>query len=708
MARDPRYDILFEPIRIGPVVAKNRFYQVPHCNGMGHARPRAHAAMRGVKAEGGWAVVSTEEVEIHPSSDVSPCIEGRLWDDHDIPALALMTQAIHQYGALAAIELVHAGMFAANLYSREIALAPSHIANPANYAPAQARAMTKADIRDYRRWHRDAALRARRAGFNIIYVYAGHGLSLPMHFLQARHNHRTDEYGGSLVNRARLLRELIEDTKEAVGADCAVAVRFSVDELRGADGISAASEGRDVVAMLAELPDLWDVNVSDWSNDSKTSRFAAEGYQEEFIRFVKTVTTKPVVGVGRFTSPDAMVAQIRRGVLDLIGAARPSIADPFLPNKIDNGDIDDIRECIGCNVCVTGDHTMSPIRCTQNPTMGEEWRKGWHPEIIPPRAGNDSFLIVGAGPTGLECARFLGRRGYSVHVAEADAQLGGRVTRESRLPGLAAWSRVRDYRLNQLNKMRNVEVYRTSRVTADQVLEFGATRIVLATGATWRRDGVGRANTRPIPGFDRAGGVFTPEDLMDGLQPAGPVIVFDDDHYYLGAILADKLRADGLAVTLVTPADHVSAWTVNTLEQHAIQKRLLDIGVEIVMNRNVVEFDGNRAVLQCTYTERQSRLPAASVVTVTSRLPNDELSLALSRTPDTVIQAGIISVNSIGDCLAPGTIAAAVYAGHRYAREFDRPQSDAAAFRRELPSAATDDGPPLRLPGHEGCFRTEG
>lgn len=684
VTRDPRFDILFDPVRIGPVTAKNRFYQVPHCNGMGYARPRAHAAMRGVKAEGGWAVVSTEEVEIHPSSDISPYIEGRLWDDRDVPALALMTDAIHKYGALAAIELVHAGMNASNLYSREVSLAPSHIVNPASYAPAQARSMTKADIRNYRRWHRDAALRARRAGFNIMYVYAGHSLSLAMHFLQSRHNHRTDEYGGSLVNRARLLRELIEDTKEAVGADCAVAVRFAVDELRGVDGISADSEGREVVAMLAELPDLWDVNVSDWPNDSKTSRFAAEGYQEEFVRFVKTVTTKPVVGVGRFTSPDTMVSQIRRGVLDMIGAARPSIADPFLPKKIERGDIDDIRECIGCNVCVTGDYTMTPIRCTQNPTMGEEWRKGWHPEVIPPRSGNDSFLIVGAGPSGLECARLLGRRGYTVHLAEATEELGGRVTRESRLPGLAAWARVRDYRLNQLNKMQNVEILRGSRVTAGEVLEFGATRVAIATGARWRRDGVGRANSRPIRGFDAAHSVFTPDDLSDGVRVSGPVVVFDDDHYYLGAVLAEQLRSDGHDVTLVTPADRVSAWTVNTLEQHAIQTRVLNLGVEVHTNRNIIEFIGSAVVLECTYTGRQTTLPAASIVSVTSRLPNDELAQSLGDLPKAIGATGIISITSIGDCFAPSTIAAAVYAGHRYAREFDRPPTDEVAFHREL------------------------
>ena len=194
MQRDPRYDILFEPVRIGPVTAKNRFFQVPHCNGMGHAMPEAHAAMRAAKAEGGWAVVSTEECEIHPSGDISPYVEARLWDDQDIPALALMCEQVHAHGALAAIELTHNGPTSSNLYSREVAIAPSH--QPLKYGyPQHARAMTLRDIRDYRRWHRDAAVRAKRAGFDIVYIYAAHDLSLAMHFLQQRRNQRTDQYG---------------------------------------------------------------------------------------------------------------------------------------------------------------------------------------------------------------------------------------------------------------------------------------------------------------------------------------------------------------------------------------------------------------------------------------------------------------------------------------------------------------------------------
>jgi dimethylamine/trimethylamine dehydrogenase len=680
--RDPRYDILFEPVKIGPVVAKNRFYQVPHCNGMGHTSPRGVAGMRGVKAEGGWAVISTEEVEIHHSGDITPARQGRLWDDRDIPALTLMTEAVHEHGALAAIELAYHGAVAANHYSREVPMAPGDHVSMYSLAPTQARAMDKNDIRAHRRWHKNAAIRAQRAGFDIIYVYAGHDLSLAMHFLQIRRNQRSDEYGGSLTNRVRFLRELLEETKEAVGDRCAVALRLAVDEMLGSEGISSQAEGRDIVESIAELPDLWDVNVSGWNNDSSTSRFSPEGSQEDFIKFVKRVTTKPVVGVGRFTSPDTMVSQIRRGVLDFIGAARPSIADPFLPKKIEAGEIDDIRECIGCNICVASDLTGSPIRCTQNPTMGEEWRRGWHPERLPPSTSNESFLVIGAGPAGLECARVLGGRGYQVHLAEASRVLGGRVTRESKLPGLAAWARVSDYRIRQVQKMPNVSVYLDSLIGAQHVLEFGAERVVIATGGRWRRDGVGRTNLKPIPGFEGSS-LYTPDDIMEGRMPEGDVVVFDDDNFYMAGLLAEKLRSVNVGVTLVTPAAMVSAWTEYTLEQHAIQKRLLDLGVVIATCRNIVGFHESEVSAACIYTGTMIKLPATALVTVTARSTSDDIYHALQAQPDALRSVGIVQVARIGDALCPSTIAAAVYSGHRFAREYDFPASDQVPFKRE-------------------------
>jgi len=307
MPRDPRYDILFEPVKIGPVTTKNRFYQVPHCNGMGRLHPDSMIAMRGTKAEGGWGIVSTEQCDFHPTADTTAYCETRLWGDMDVPYLAGMCDAVHEHGALAAIELVHNGHDTGNLYSREVPIGPMH--RPVSWlsAPVQARAMDLEDIRAYRRWHRQAALRARKAGFDIVVVYAGHDGTMPSHFLARRHNQRRDAYGGSLENRLRLYRELLEDTLDAVGDTMGVVARFAVDEMMGADGLEWGNEGRDAIEMLAELPHMWDVNVSDWDNDSMTSRFAPEGYQEDYVAFVKQVTSKPVSTVGRYTSPDAMI-----------------------------------------------------------------------------------------------------------------------------------------------------------------------------------------------------------------------------------------------------------------------------------------------------------------------------------------------------------------------------------------------------------------
>jgi dimethylamine/trimethylamine dehydrogenase len=683
--RDPRHDVLFEPVPIGPITARNRFFQVPHCSGMGYRDPRAEAAMRRVKAEGGWAVVCTEQVEIHPTSDITPFIELRLWSDEDLPALELIATAIHDGGALAGIELAHNGMNSPNLTTREPPLGPVHLPVATwSHDPVQARAMTKSDIASLRRWHRDAVHRSLAAGFDLVYVYAGHALSTIQHFLSSRYNTRTDEYGGSVRNRARLLRELLTDTREAVEGKAAVACRITVDELIGPAGITRA-EIEEIIGDLAELPDLWDFVLGSWEEDSVTSRFGPEAGQERYVRGLKKLTTKPVVGVGRFTSPDTMARQVREGVLDLIGAARPSIADPFLPRKIEQGQVEDIRECIGCNICVSGDFTMSPIRCTQNPAMGEEFRRGWHPERIRPRQSSARVLIVGAGPAGLEAARALGQRGYEVVLTEASRELGGRVAAESRLPGLHAWKRVVEYREQQLRRMPGVEIYLQSRMSANDILEYGFDHVAVATGAAWRRDGVGRWHTHPIPA-EGSPQILTPDDLMAGQRPAGSrVLVFDDDHYYLGAVLAELLAAEGYQVQLVTPAASVSDWTANTLELVKIRQRVMRAGITVEPNRTVLRLGKADAVTGCVFTGEERPAGADAVVLVTARLPDDRLYTELQARKPEWAQAGISSVYAIGDAWAPATIAAAVWAGRRYAEELDAPRSsEPVRFRREM------------------------
>ncbi len=688
MPRDPRYDILFEPVKIGPKTARNRFYQVPHCNGMGRGHPTSMAEMRGVKAEGGWAVVCTEEVELHYTSDVTPHNEGRLWDDQDMPYHQRMVERVHAHGSLAGIELVHQGSSTSGRYTREVPIGPS--CRPVEpFDPVHSRAMDKEDIRNFRKWHREAAIRSKNCGYDLIYVYCGHDLTMQMHFLSRRYNDRSDEYGGSLENRVRLFRETLEDTLDAVGDTCAVPVRFAVDELLGTGGISCESEGRDVVEMLAEMPDLWDVNVSTWDNDSQTSRFSEEGFQEPFISFVKQVTTKPVVGVGRYTSPDKMVSLVKKGVLDMIGAARPSIADPFLPKKIEEGRIEDIRECIGCNLCVIGDHLIAPMRCTQNPTVGEEWRRGWHPERVATKTSDARVLVVGAGPAGLEATRILGERGHEVVLAEKREELGGRVALESRLPGLSAWGRVGDYRIGQIQPMTNVESYLASELDVDSVLEFAADHVAIATGATWRRDGVGRSIRTPLSIAD-GGAVYTPDDVMAGAVLEGPVVIFDDDNYYMGGVVAEKLRNDGLDVTLMTAHADASSFTHNSLEQHRIQAGLINMGVKIVTRRVLSAIEPGSVRSVCAFTDREEAMEAKSVVLVTAMLPNLELFNALNARESDWADAGIESVICIGDAHGPGIIGAAVWSGHRYARELGESVAEGLPFKREVVELAPE------------------
>jgi dimethylamine/trimethylamine dehydrogenase len=697
-ARERPYDILFEPVQLGPVRAKNRFFQVPHCNGMGYRDPTAQAAMRKVKAEGGWAVVCTEQVEIHPSSDITPYIELRLWDDGDLPALARIADAIHDGGALAGIELAHNGMNSPNLSSREPPMGPAHLPVVTwSYDPVQARMMSASDLADLRRWHRLAVRRALAAGYDVIYVYSGHNLSMLHHFLSRRYNQRTDSYGGSVANRARLLAEVLEDTREECAGRAAVACRLTVDEGVGDAGITPAEAG-EVISLLDHLPDVWDLVLGTWELDSATSRFAAEAEREPLIAGLKRLSAKPVVGVGRFTSPDTMVRQVRAGILDMIGAARPSIADPFLPAKIQAGLIDDIRECIGCNICISGDMTMSPIRCTQNPAMGEEWRRGWHPERIRPRESDASVLIVGAGPAGLEAARALGQRGYPVMLAEATRELGGRVPREASLPGLAAWRRVAEYRIGQLNRHYHdvVEVALQSEITADDAIGSGFTDILVATGSRWRSDGIGRWHTSAIPIADGAT-VLTPDDLLAGAHPLGrtgtppqEILVFDDDHYYLGGVLAELLARLGHEVRLVTPAPLVSSWTAHTLEIEDIQRRVRAAGIIVDTSRVLAAVGAGEARTACAFTGAETSVPADAVLLVTARLPRDDLFLRLEQRRAEWPERGVRSVTCVGDAWAPTTIAGAVWAGRRYAEELDMPgpPSRDRGYRREYTALA--------------------
>ena len=675
MTRDPRYDPLFEPIQLGPVTAPNRFYQVPHCSGTGYQRPQMMAAMRGVKAEGGWGVVCTEYCSIHASSDDSPYPTASLRDADDIKNLRLMTDTVHAEGALAGVELWYGGFNSTNLYTREVSMDVASLASEAALGvPSQSQAMTLDDIHAFRQMHRDAAKRALEAGFDIVYVYGNHYYLLH-NFLNPYFNQRDDEYGGVAENRVRLLREVIEDVSEIVSGRAAVAVRYSIPP-DFADDPQGLIE---CFGYIAELPDLWDITVNDYHLEMGSSRFIKEAANQSAIAGIRTLTSKPIVSVGRFTSPDTMLSQITSGTQDMIGAARPSIADPFLPRKIMEGRLEDIRECIGCNVCYAHNSLCVPIRCTQNPTMGEEWRRGWHPEHIEARHADQSVLVVGSGPAGLEAACALGKRGYRVILAEAEHELGGRINRESRLPGLAEYARVRDWRIGQLQRMVNVDIYPDNRLDAGAVAELECEHVIIATGASWRSDGVGRWSNTAFVGCDTAG-VIGVEQILRGILPEGRVVIYDDDHYYLGSAIALLASASGCRVALVTPSDSVAGWTQHTEEHRPTMQALIEAGVECVTAKGLGGFEPGLGQLECVYSGKASQIEADQLIPISARVTDDALWIALDQRRAGLEQKGLVSLQRIGDCRAPGIIAAAVYAGHKAARELGCLQNE---FKRD-------------------------
>lgn len=711
MARDPKYDVLFEPIQIGPKTLRNRFYQVPHCIGAGSNLPGFQATHRGVKAEGGWAALNTEYCSIHPEADDTMRVSARIWDEGDVRNLKAMTDEVHRHGALAGIEMWYGGAHAPCMESRATPRGPTQMASEFE-SLTYCKEMDIDDILQVQDYYVQAALRARDAGFDIVYVYGGHSY-LPLQFLSPYYNKRTDRYGGSFENRARFWLETLEKVRKAVGSECAIATRFACDTLYGEAGIEIERDGMKFAELADPLVDLWDVHVGDiaeWGEDAGPSRFNLQGHQVPWTKFIKQVSKKPVLGVGRYTDPEKMTEIVTKGYADIIGAARPSIADPFLPKKIEEGRVDDVRVCIGCNVCISRwEIGGPPMVCTQNATAGEEYRRGWHPERFAPKQSDDTVLVIGAGPSGSECTRVLMERGHVVHLVDTAEKIGGHLNKLVSLPGLGEWGYHRDYRETQIGKLmkksrKSQLMLGQKPMTLEGVLDYGADKVVIATGSHWITDGRNCLTHDPIPGADASrDDQLTPEQVFEGRKKIGRrVVVLNADPYFMAPSLSERLAADGHEVTLVSGV-HLANYMHFTLEYPNMRRRLHELGVTEIGDHFASRIEPGRIEIYHLYGEGSKRsyrgpgqlprdantshrwLEFDSLLLITGRQSDDTLYRQLKGARDQWAEAGIKSVYVVGDAEAPRLIADSTFSGHRLAREIEEADAQLPLpYRREV------------------------
>ena len=503
MARDPRHDVLFEPIRIGPKTLRNRFYQVPHCTGFGVVKPWSQARHRAVKAEGGWAAVCTEFCSISPEATETPC---RLWDDDDVRALSIMCDEVARPW--------RSGRRRAAPRWRRLAqprvapcpsLAPSQIAGDHQLATPKAMQASRHQARAAR-VGQQAATRAERAGFDIVYVYGAHSY-LPMQFLSPFYNQRSDGYGGSFEHRARFWLETLEQVRAAVGERCAIACRIAVDALGPA---GSPARGGPRVHRPCRPP------RRPLGRERGLDRGVVQG-QRVFALFPRGLSAR-VDGEGpfrsrrsrswasaRLTSPDKMAEIVRSGTFDLIGSARPVDRGSLPPEKISEGRLDDIRECTGYNHCTGRGGMYAPG------VHAEPDRRRGVPEGLASRALREGVQRR-AGRARHRSG--TGRDGVRDRARQAGDATGPPRRRQSRswaaamrwiprLPGLGEWARVVNYRKIQIDKLCERRVRPAHPARRRAARRYGAEIVVVATGAHWAGDGLGPGSRGPVPGRGR-------------------------------------------------------------------------------------------------------------------------------------------------------------------------------------------------------------
>ncbi|MFN8557034.1 MAG: FAD-dependent oxidoreductase [Dehalococcoidia bacterium] len=477
----PQLTRLFEPIKLNRFTIRNRIAMLPHVTNLadGGFPSDASVAYYAERAKGGVGMIIQESGQIMPAATLGPkSIRG--WDPAVVPHARRVTEAVHQHGAHIVWQILHSGRQMASMWSREYIWAPSALRSPnAREVP---HAMTKDDIKTAVRAYAQTARHAKLAGYDGVEIHSAHGY-LPQQFMSPLANVRTDEYGGSLENRTRFVREVIEAVREELGPDLILGIRISGDEF--AEGGLSIEEMDDIAPILEGTGCLDYLNVSHcvYNGLSAATMIPDMSWpQTAFVylaeRIKAAVDHTPVVTVGRIIDPVKAEEIIEQGQADMVGMVRALIADPELPNKAKAGAIDEVRYCIGCNQgCVGRGHAGFSIGCLVNPVAGREFE--W--SELPVAEKKKNVMVVGGGPAGMEAARVAALRGHNVTLYEKEPALGGAANLASAIPFRAEFGGLQKWLIGSLQRLE-IKVITNHAVTLDQIRTETRT-VVIATGS---------------------------------------------------------------------------------------------------------------------------------------------------------------------------------------------------------------------------------
>ncbi|MBI4884802.1 MAG: mycofactocin system FadH/OYE family oxidoreductase 2 [Actinobacteria bacterium] len=639
------YRYLWTPLQLGPVSTRNRIVFSAHLTNYARdGKPTAqHAAYYAARAAGGTGLIITEEHSTHPTDwPYEKLIHG--FHRHVIPGYRAITDAVHRHRVPIFAQINHNGGQASSMYSRLPVWAPSAIADPLfREVP---KAVTTADIEEIVAGYALVASNCAEGGFDGIELQCSHS-SIVRGFLSPATNHRTDHYGGTIENRARLLVEIVAAVREVIGTRLALGVRLCGDELiEGGTTIDDAVR----VAQIAEATGQVDyINTSIGVATSslfmiEASMHVPPGYALFIPSAFRKAVELPVIGVGRFKDPLQAERALADGHCDLVGVVRGQIADPDFAAKARAGAAGEIRLCLSCNQECVGRMGLNRwLGCIENPTAGRESETAVRRLPAPNRR---NVLVVGAGPAGLQAAIAAARNGHRVAVYEQDATAGGQVRLAASVPNRAELG---DLVRNQLTECvrLGVEITYGVCVTLDFVNERRPDDVIVATGAEPSR-----------PWWVTDGNVADVRDVLDGsAEPTGDVVVVDEIGFHHATSVAELLADRGCAVEIVTPGMVVGQDLGVTLDMENWWMRANSKGIRQSTDLVPMGFtDGELSLLHHPTGVSQTRRP-------------DWVVLAVPPTPvewlyNDLRSAGV-SVQRVGDCVAPRRAHAAVIDGDR-------------------------------------------